>query len=186
MRWCFPAEAQSRIPRDPRQDESGRLLPEEVRAEFEKIEKNLNKYTLKTEEKIVRRLESAKGKYAVGDVFTYRLTQRSGKFSLRWEIDQDALDRRIKLEGAYLLKTDLTKSAYPAAAVLQEYKEQIHVERRIGDMKGPLAIAPMFLEKPLRIAGMMYILFMVIDGVSIDGTRRTSEPQRRADVRDLP
>jgi len=25
-------------------------------------------------------------------------------------------------------------------------------------VKGPLAIAPMFLEKPLRIAGMMYIL----------------------------
>jgi transposase len=129
-----------------------------IRAEFEAIEKNLNKYSLKTKEKIVRRLEAAKGKYTVGDVFPYQLTQRSGKFTLRWGIDEQALDRRIKLEGAYLLKTDLAKSKYPAASVLQEYKEQIHVERRIGDMKGPLAIAPMFLEKPLRIAGLMYIL----------------------------
>lgn len=131
---------------------------DKIRAEFATIEKNLNKYSLKTKEKIVQRLEAAQGKYAAGSVFTYQLTQRSGNFSLRWDIDEEALDRRIKLEGAYLLKTDLAKSKYSAASVLQEYKEQIHVERRIGDMKGPLAIAPMFLEKPLRIAGMMYIL----------------------------
>lgn len=129
-----------------------------VQTELESVERNLNKYSLKTREKIVSRLESAKGKYAVGDVFTYDLTQRAGKYSLRWSINQVALDRLEKLDGAYVLKTDLSKSEFPSSAVLQEYKEQIHVERRIGDMKGPLAIAPMFLEKPLRIAGLMYIL----------------------------
>lgn len=140
---------------------------DKIRAEFEAVEKNLNRYSLKTKEKIVQRLEAAKGKSAVGNVFAYQLTQRSGKFSLRWEIDQQALARRIKLEGAYLLKTDLAKSKYPAAAVLQEYKEQIHVERRIGDMKGPLAIAPMFLEKPLRIAGLMYILLWALMALAL-------------------
>jgi transposase len=140
---------------------------DKIRAEFEAIEKNLNKYSLKTKEKIVQRLEAAKGRYAVGNVFTYQLTQRSAKFSLRWQVDQATLNRRIKLEGAYLLKTDLAKSKYPAAAVLQEYKEQIHVERRIGDMKGPLAIAPMFLEKPLRIAGMMYILLWALMALAL-------------------
>jgi transposase len=140
---------------------------DKIRGEFAAIEKNLNKYSLKTKEKIVQRLEAAKRKYAVGDVFTYQLTQRCGTFSLRWEVGQEALARRIKLEGAYLLKTDLTKTKFPAGAVLQEYKEQIHVERRIGDMKGPLAIAPMFLEKPLRIAGMMYILLWALMALAL-------------------
>ena len=138
-----------------------------IREEFAAVEKNLNKFSLKTEAKIVQRLEKAKGKYAIGDAFTYQLTQRSGKFKLRWEIDQETLDRQIKLEGAYLLKTDLAKSEYPSAKVLAEYKEQIHVERRIGDIKGPLAIAPMFVEKPLRIAGLLQILLWALMALSL-------------------
>lgn len=138
-----------------------------TRASFELIEKNLNKYSLKTREKTVSRLESAKSKYAAGDVFTYELSEQSGKLSLRWGIDQASLDRLTNLDGAYVLKTDLPKSQYPASKVLQEYKEQIHVERRIGDMKGPLAIAPMFLEKPLRIAGLMYILLWALMAMSL-------------------
>lgn len=140
---------------------------DKIQAEFETIAKNLNKYSLKTQEKIVSRLESSKGKYSAGEVFTYELSQSSGKFVLRWDIDQARLNRLKNLDGAYVLKTDLLKSKYPASAVLREYKEQIHVERRIGDMKGPLAIAPMFLEKPLRIAGLMYILLWALMAMSL-------------------
>jgi transposase len=136
-------------------------------AEFQAIERNLNKYSLKTREKIVSRLEAAKGKYTIGDVFRYELSQRGGKFSLRWEIDPSELKRVEELDGAYVLKTDLPKNSHPTSKVLQEYKEQIHVERRIGDMKGPLAIAPMFLEKPLRIAGLMFILLWSLMTLSL-------------------
>jgi transposase len=100
-------------------------------------------------------------------VFTYTLTGGSGNFSLRWTTDKAALARLTKLDGAYVLKTDVPKSQHPTASVLREYKEQIHVERRIGDMKGPLAIAPMFLEKPLRIAGLMYILLWALMAMSL-------------------
>lgn len=138
-----------------------------TKAEFDKICTNLNKYTLKTREKIVSRLESAKSKYAVGEIFTYALSERKGSFSLTWQIDPAALNRLERLEGAYVVKTDLAKSEYSSGAVLQEYKEQIHVERRIGDIKGPLAIAPMFLEKPVRIAGMMYILLWALMAMAL-------------------
>jgi transposase len=133
-----------------------------IREEFEKIERNLNKYSLKTREKIVERLESAKNKHSIGHVIRYELISRKGQFKLRWHIDQTALGREQQLEGAYLLKTDLPKGVVPAAKVLAQYKDQIHVERRIGDMKGPLAIAPMFLEKPERIAGLMQILLWAL------------------------
>ncbi|MEZ6098340.1 MAG: IS1634 family transposase [Pirellulaceae bacterium] len=138
-----------------------------IRTEFEAIERNLNKYSLVTREKIVSRLESAKNKYDVGDLFHYELSRRSGKFSLRWNIDESELTRLEELDGAYVLKTDLPKSTHSTSKVLEEYKEQIHVERRIGDMKGPLAIAPMFLEKPLRIAGLMFILLWSLMTLSL-------------------
>ena len=138
-----------------------------IRAQFEAIERNLNKYSLITREKIVSRLESAKNKYDIGDLFHYELSRRSGKFSLRWNIDESELTRLEQLDGAYVLKTDLPKSTHSTSKVLEEYKEQIHVERRIGDMKGPLAIAPMFLEKPLRIAGLMFILLWSLMTLSL-------------------
>ncbi len=135
--------------------------------EFETITKNLNKYSLKTEEKILERLESAKNKYTEGALFKYSLKKRGGKFSLEWHIDKRELAKRKKLEGSYLIKTNLAKGRASAADVLREYKEQIHVERRIGDLKGPLAIAPMFLEKPQRIAGLLQVLVWALMALAL-------------------
>jgi transposase len=130
-----------------------------IRAEFEAVQRNLGRYSLTTTEAIVRRLEAAKGKYAEGELFTYRLTRdRTGGFHLAWEIAAEALERRQDLEGVYVLKTNLPKPTHPTAEVLRTYKEQSHVERRFHHLKGPLAVAPMFLKNPERIAGLLCIL----------------------------
>jgi transposase len=130
-----------------------------IRAEFEAVQRNLNKYKLKSEEAIVRRLEAARSKYTEGSLFHYELkSSRQGQFRLTWRIDEKARKELEALEGAYVLKTNLSKEKYPGGKVLGEYKEQIQVERRIGDLKGPLAVTPMFLEKPERMAGLLYIL----------------------------
>ena len=44
------------------------------------------------------------------------------------------------------------------AKVLAKYKEQSQVERRIHHLKGPLAVAPLFLKNPERIAGLSCIV----------------------------
>lgn len=130
-----------------------------VREQFETVERNLNKYSLKTEDTIRRRLESARAKYDEGELFTYELTRnRKGQFSLKWKIDPKALERRTLLDGVYLLKSNLPKNGTPLTKALAKYKEQSHVERRIHHLKGPLAVAPMFLKNPERIAGLMCIL----------------------------
>jgi len=130
-----------------------------ISAEFETIGRNLNKYSLKTEETIRRRLEAARVKYDEGELFIYELTKdRRGVFSLTWKIDGKALERRKLLEGVYVLKTNLSKQSYPLARTLAKYKEQSRVERRIHHLKGPLAVAPMFLKNPERIAGLLCIL----------------------------
>jgi len=130
-----------------------------ITEEFEAVERNLGKYSLKTEEAITRRLEKAKGRYVEGELFDYRLTKtRQGRFRLTWKLDAKALQRRKHLEGVYVLKTDLPKSTHATAKVLGTYKQQSCVERRFHHLKGPLAVAPMFLKNPQRIAGLLCIL----------------------------
>jgi transposase len=134
-----------------------------IRAEFERLQRNLNKYSLKTEETIRRRLESARAKYDEGELFTYQLTKdRRGQFDLQWKIDGKALQRCQLLEGVYVLKTNLSKRSCPLAKTLAKYKEQSQVERRIHHLKGPLAVAPMFLKNPERIAGLLCILIWAL------------------------
>ena len=130
-----------------------------IREEFEAVERNLNKYSLTTQEKILGRLESAKAKYSEGSLFEYKLTKdRKGLFHLTWKISAKKLKRAKQLEGVYVLKTNLPVKRCPTAKVLSTYKEQSQVERRFHHLKGPLAVAPMFLEKPERMAGLLCIL----------------------------
>jgi transposase len=130
-----------------------------VRAEFEAVQRNLGRYSLTTAEAIVRRLEAAKGKYPEGKLFTYELKRdRAGRFHLRWGLDAGALARWQALEGVYVLKTNLPGRTHPLAEVLRAYKSQSRVERRFHHLKGPLAVAPMFLKNPDRIAGLLCVL----------------------------
>jgi transposase len=129
-----------------------------IRAEFEQVEKILGKYSLKTEAAIRRRLEKACSKYSEGKLFSYTLTSVGGQFALTWEIDATALERLKELEGVFVLKTNLSKSKHSIVTVLAKYREQSKVEKRFHHFKGPLAVAPMFLQNPKRIAGLLIIL----------------------------
>ena len=57
-----------------------------------------------------------------------------------------------------MLKTNLPGRTHPLAEVLRTYKSQSRVERRFHHLKGPLAVAPMFLKNPGRIAGLLCVL----------------------------
>jgi transposase len=130
-----------------------------VVAEFEAVQKNLGRYSLKTTEAIVRRLEAAQGKYAEGALLDYRLVRGAdGRFELTWQFAAGALQRWQHLEGVYVLKTNLPGRTHPLAEVLRTYRGQSQVERRFHHLKGPLAVAPMFLKNPERIAGLLCVL----------------------------
>jgi transposase len=138
-----------------------------IQAEFEAVTRNLNRYSLKTEKVILQRLESAKAKYSEGDLFEYTLSGRAGRYRLTWGQNAKAVERWEQLEGAYVLKTDYPIRQYPTASILAEYKSQICVEQRIHYMKGPLAVTPMFLEKPERIAGLLCIVVWALVVLSL-------------------
>jgi transposase len=138
-----------------------------IQAEFAAVTRNLNRYSLKTEKVIVQRLESATAKYSEGDLFEYTLSGRAGRYRLTWGLNAKAVERWEQLEGAYVLKTDYPIRQYPTASILAEYKSQICVEQRIHYLKGPLAVPPMFLEKPERIAGLLCIVVWALVVLSL-------------------
>jgi transposase len=132
---------------------------DKIRETFEQTAKNLNRYSLKTEGAVRRRLEGARSRYACGKLFGYQVGQdESGRLTLSWHVDQEGLARLEALQGVFLLKTNLAKKTHPSVEVLRTYRGQIQVERRIGNLKGPLAVAPMFLKNPKRMAGLLYVL----------------------------
>jgi transposase len=139
-----------------------------IAATFTQVSKTLNRYQLKTKTKVVRRLETAKNRYGEGTLFTYEVGEDAqGRLTFHWTMDTKELARREALDGIFVMKTNLAKATHSTTDVLRSYKEQIQVERRIGNLKGPLAVAPMFLKNPKRMAGLLYILLWALTILSL-------------------
>jgi hypothetical protein len=129
-----------------------------IAEEFAQVERNLNKYKLKTQQAIVARLEKAKARYSEGTLFHYEVQEPGDQFHLSWRLDEEELRQWQELAGAYVVKTNRSRSRHPVVEVVRTYKEQSHVEKRISHIKGPLAVTLAFLENPQRIAGLLAVV----------------------------
>jgi transposase len=139
-----------------------------ITATFAQVAKTLNRYQLKTKEKVVRRLETALNRYREGALFHYDVAEDAqGCLTFHWTMDAKKLACREALDGIFVMKTNLAKGTHSTTDVVRSYKEQIQVERRIGNLKGPLAVAPMFLKNPKRMAGLLYILVWALTILSL-------------------
>ena len=105
-----------------------------------------------------------------------------GKPALTWWLDQAAIDAEAATDGWYALLTSLDASI-TAAEVLLRYKAQEAVERRYGNLKGPLAVAPMFLNSNRRIAALITVisLALLVFCLIEREARRNLAPQTKLD-----
>jgi transposase len=98
------------------------------------------------------------GAYLRADVST----AGNGRPALAWRFDQDAIDAEAATDGWYALLTNLP-DAVTATRVLARYKNQPAAsERRYHDLKGPLALAPMFLHSNRRITAIIGVICMAL------------------------
>jgi transposase len=86
----------------------------------------------------------------------------TGEPTLAWHFDQETLDTEAASDGWYALLTNLPPEQADAAEVLRRYKGQDAVERRYGDFKGPLAVAPMFLHGNRRIHALVHVICLAL------------------------
>jgi transposase len=86
----------------------------------------------------------------------------TGKPTLAWWFDPAALAAEQATDGWYALLTNLDPAQADAAEVLARYKGQEVVERRYGAFKGPLAVAPMFLQSNRRIQALVTVICLAL------------------------
>jgi hypothetical protein len=89
-------------------------------------------------------------------------TDHNGRPTLDWHFDEVAINAEAATDGWYALLTNLPATV-TAAQVLARYKNQPGVsERRYHDLKGPLAVAPMFLHTNRRITALIGVLCLAL------------------------
>jgi hypothetical protein len=88
--------------------------------------------------------------------------QATGRPTLAWWFDQAALAAEQATDGWYGLLTNLNPAQVDAAGVLARYKGQEVVERRYGAFKGPLAVAPLFVQSNRRIQALVTVICLAL------------------------
>jgi transposase len=86
----------------------------------------------------------------------------AGKPTLTWHFDQDVLDAEAAADGWYALLTALPTEQTGPDQVLIRYKGQGTVERRYADFKGPLAVAPVFVQHNHRVAALIQVICLAL------------------------
>ena len=86
----------------------------------------------------------------------------TGKPTLAWRFDQAALATEQATDGWYALLTNLDPARVDAAGVLARSKGQEVVERRYGSFKGPLAVAPLFVQSNRRIQALVTVICLAL------------------------
>jgi transposase len=116
-----------------------------------------------TVEKVTARITTIARERRVGDYLRTSIdTDPTGRPTLNWHFDPDALDAEAATDGWYALLTNLPKTLTPGK-VLARYKNQPTAsERRYHDFKGPLAVAPMFLHTNRRITALIGVICLAL------------------------
>ncbi|MBF8190135.1 IS1634 family transposase [Nonomuraea sp. K274] len=89
----------------------------------------------------------------------------TGKPTFTWHYDQQAIAHEAATDGWYALLTTVPATgdtALDAPGILLAYKGQEASERRYGNLKGPLAVAPLFLATNRRIAALITVICLAL------------------------
>jgi len=134
-----------------------------ARHDLDGLTRGLGGRHYQTREKVQARLSTIASKRRVGDYLRSEVgLDATGKLTLAWRFDQVALDAEAATDGWYCLLTNLDASTADAGEVLTRYKGQEVVERRYGNFKGPLAVAPVFLKSNRRIEALLSVICLAL------------------------
>jgi len=91
-----------------------------------------------------------------------RLTiiEQSGRPQARLERDEQAIAEAMRLDGRYCLVTNDRETS--TDALFCAYKRQQLIESRFSDLKGPIAVRPVFLHSNRRIAALLAVISLAL------------------------
>jgi len=136
---------------------------ERAREDLDALVRGLGGCHYPNAEKVTARLAVIAAKRRVGDYLRHTVgADASARPTLEWHFDQSAIDHEAATDGWYCLLTNLDPAEADAGAVLVRYKGQEVVERRYGNFKGPIAVAPIFLKNNRRIEALLTVICLAL------------------------
>jgi len=87
---------------------------------------------------------------------------RSRLFRLEYSRIKDALKADARTDGVFPLVTNLARGRVSKKDLLLIYKYQPYVEKRHSLLKSELEVAPVYLKKPRRAAGLLHAAFLAL------------------------
>jgi Domain of unknown function (DUF4277) len=135
-----------------------------AREDLQRLERGLGSRHYPTEDKVSARIAVIASQRRVGAYLHARAGTGpgTGKPTLAWDFDQDAIDAEAATDGWYALLTNLHPGQADATQVLLLYKGQEAVERRYSAFKGPLAVAALFCKNNRRIAALVTVICLAL------------------------
>jgi len=106
-------------------------------------------------------------------------------FHLQVRRDKDALLGEARTDGVFPIVTNLEANRTSKKQILLIYKYQPYIEKRHALFKSELEVAPVYLKKPRRVAGLLHATFltMTLDAL-IERTLR--QGMQREGIETLP
>jgi transposase len=133
-------------------------------AALQRIARLLGKYADKRRAWIELQIEKALRSAKASDYFTATLLGREEEQhgELRWERRAEAIAAAAVFDGISLLVSNLSAERLAPEGLLPKYKEQIDAEQTIDFIKSPVAIRPMWLQNPQRLAGLTLLIMIAV------------------------
>ena len=110
---------------------------------------------------------------------------RKVSWGLRVSEDKEALRAECRVDGVFPLVTNLKEKAVPKKEVLLIYKYQSYIEKRFSQLKTNLQIAPVYLKKPRRCAGLIHAYYVALVVASLI-ERSVRQGMEREGIKSLP
>jgi transposase len=134
-----------------------------ARDDLERLTRGLGSRHYPDPDSVQARLAAiAKARRVAGPLRAEVGVDERGKPTLAWWFDEAALASEQATDGWYALLTNLDPAQVAAAQVLARYKGQEVVERRYGSFKGPLAVAPLFVQSNRRIQALVTVICLAL------------------------
>lgn len=140
------------------------------------MEVKLKRHTLEETRRIKR------GRPAAGD--PVRLVRRV-VWNLRVRLRDEALRRERRTDGVFPLVTNLDAGSKSKKEVLLIYKYQPYVEKRFSQLKTDLEVAPVYIKKPRRCAGLVHAYYVGLAVASLI-ERAVRQGMLRKRIKELP
>lgn len=181
---------------------------DQARAELALLAKRLNRRQLRSARQIRRAVSEIVESRSMGSFLRVRLKRqvqeetrrlrpgrprggdpvrvvRRSVWGLDVRVDEGAWRLERRTDGVFPLVSNLDKKKFPKKEVVSIYKYQPYVEKRFSQLKTDLEVAPVYLKKPRRCAGLVHAYYVALAVASlIERTVRRAMARDR--IKDLP